>query len=287
MLSYSTPHVGSWKPDRRTTTWQDRVHKIAPVYTCPDSFEVAPDVRRIEECRHAALVTNYVDRDVGRILDSLEKHGIAENTLVVFAGDNGPNGEIRIDGELIHDLATFKSTADQRGGKREVFEGGIRTPLIMQYKGTIPGGTVENLPASLEDLFTTFADAARATHLVKASALLDGVSLLPTLTEKQSSQIRREYLYFEHCNLQAVNWKKIKSNPNSLCSWAVRRFDGWKLLYNYLDGKYYLFDLNSDPSERQNLYGANPELVSSLWSLREEAHIPLKEMGYDGQVEVW
>mmetsp|Transcript_7999 Transcript_7999/g.10430 ORF Transcript_7999/g.10430 Transcript_7999/m.10430 type:complete len:159 (-) Transcript_7999:1681-2157(-) len=157
----------------------------------------------------------------------------------------------------------------------------------MKWEGKINKGQVVDLPTSLEDLFATFVEVSNAEHLVGKPRLdipLDAVSLVPVMSGNSNAQEKRDYLYFEYCRLQASNWGTIKKNPDSFCSWAVRRKDGWKLVF---DAEYYLFNLNADPFEMVNLYSTRMDIALDLFEKREEAHIPLADLGYSGQTVDW
>mmetsp|Transcript_35328 Transcript_35328/g.43607 ORF Transcript_35328/g.43607 Transcript_35328/m.43607 type:complete len:543 (+) Transcript_35328:439-2067(+) len=289
-LSYTAPHVGSWdpEPEGQRLGFAARVRKVAPRYVCPRNMYIPPKTWKIDECRHRSVITNYLDRDIGVILDLVEEQGIAGNTLIIFTADNGPNGKIRLfrggRTALVHNLKTFKSTAGQRGGKRDLFEGGTRTPFIVQWKGKISPSSRSSELVSLTDLYSTFLSLAGAASTSK-DLDNDSISLVPTLLGMSNKQEHHQYLHFEYCDQQSDNWAVIKNDPNERCSWAVRRNDGYKLMYDHNLKKTLLFNLNNDPSERRNLalFASNRRLIDNLQSLYKISHVPLQDVGYHGQ----
>ena len=145
-----------------------------------------------------------MDRTVGRLLALLEELGLDEDTLVMFTSDNGAtfNGGT--------DRPFFHSNGDLRGGKCEVYEGGIRVPLVARWPGRIAPGTTSDHVSAFWDMLPTFAEAAGAV----TPANTDGISLLPTLTG-QGLQSEHEYLYWEYFG-----------TPSRPCAWARGRACG-------------------------------------------------------------
>lgn len=277
-LSWNLPHVASWSTDP-----DGKQVKVAPFMgRCEKNLNTYNGIRK-EECRHRSQLENYIDVDVGVLVKKIEQLGITENTLIIFGGDNGPEEKGIKGGRLVHDKNTFKSTAGMRGAKREVFEGGIRSPILMSWPGTLEKDLKTNELFSLTDLFATIAELANITELMPTT--LDSKSLAPTLLGKPEEQISHEYLYFEYCDQQARNWATIKSDPDALCSWALIK-DEWKLMFVAETQTRFLFNLNDDPFESNNIYSTYPVKAAELEALRdEEAHIPLQDIGYDGQTQ--
>jgi arylsulfatase A-like enzyme len=202
--------------------------------------------------RYAAMITR-MDRGVGMIMEKLEELGIEGNTLVLFTSDNGP-----MPGEEFTEF--FNSNGIFRGGKRDVYEGGIRVPLIATWKGTIKPGGVSGHVSAFWDFLPTACDLAG----IAAPAGIDGISYLPELLGQDQSS--HEYMYWEFPSLggkQALrrgNWKLVRNN--------CFRQDG---------GDQELFDLDHDPGEKKDLSEEYPELVKELTgyieSVRTESEI--------------
>jgi arylsulfatase A-like enzyme len=104
----------------------------------------------------AAMVT-HLDRQVGRVLERLEERGLARNTLVIFTSDNGPHAEGN------HDSKFFTSSGPLRGIKRDLYEGGIRVPLIARWPGRAPQGLISDQVLAFWDFLPTFGALAGAT----------------------------------------------------------------------------------------------------------------------------
>lgn len=206
------------------------------------------------EKNFAAMVTR-LDADVGKLLAKLKETGKDENTLVIFASDNGPHNEGGHSAEFLNDNGPL------RGYKRELYEGGIRVPFIARWPGTIkPDQTSEQLIA-FWDVFPTACDAAGAM----APRDLDGLTFLPTLTGR-GSQRQHEYLYWEF--------------HEGGFSQALRMGD-WKAVRRGAKRPIEIYDLKSGLDEQTDLAVQNPDVVrraeqlfaaarteSALWPVR-------------------
>ena len=185
---------------------------------------------------------------MARIVDQIEKLGLKDNTLIIFASDNGPT--FKIGGA---DSEFFNSAMGHRGLKEEVYEGGIRVPLIARWPGHIASGSTSDFATVLYDLFPTFDAVAGQS----APANIDGISLVPTLTGK-GEQKPHDYLYFEfasHGGQRAVpagglesGANRIEENPNA----AVQ-----------------LYDLASDPNEANDVAKEHPEIGREAFKVDE------------------
>lgn len=188
---------------------------------------------RAPRAAYAAMVTR-MDTHIGRVMSLLKELELDDDTIVMFASDNGPtfNGGT--------DSAFFESAAGLRGLKQDVYEGGIRVPFVARWPGHVPKGQTSAHPSAFWDLMPTFAELAGA----KAPVNTDGVSLVPSLLGKPAQQKSRDSLYWEFEGRQAVRMKQWK---------AVR-------LKNAPATE--LFDLSVDPGERTNVAAAHPEIVA-------------------------
>ncbi len=198
----------------------------------------------------AAMVTR-LDSDVQRIMDLLKEKGIDENTIVIFTSDNGTH----VEGGHTN---FFNSSAGYRGAKRDLYEGGVRTPYIVNWKGVIEPGSYTNHVSAFWDFLPTVCD-------ITGSAVphgVDGVSFLPTLTNK-GEQPKHDYLYFEFHE---------EGGKQSILK------DGWKLIRlqakNKSKTKYELYNLNQDVSERFNLSDKYPEKVAEYIKIMDNARTP-------------
>jgi arylsulfatase A-like enzyme len=128
-----------------------------------------------------------MDRDVGRLFDKLRKLGIDENTIVFFSSDNGPHKEGGAKPEF------FDSNGVLRGIKRDLYEGGIRMPMIVCWPGTIEAGSVSDHISAFWDFLPTAAELGA----IKPPDNIDGISMLPTLLGEPHRQKKHKFLYWE------------------------------------------------------------------------------------------
>lgn len=193
---------------------------------------------------HAAMVTR-LDRDVGRILDRIRELGLAEDTLVLFTSDNGPHAEGGAD------PGYFESNGPLRGIKRDLYEGGIRVPMIAWGPGYVPSGRVSDHPWAMWDIFPTLAAFAGAEV-----PPVDGLSMQGLLSDAGPVPAHRA-LYWEHRN-----------NMEPKYSQAVRQGD-WKLLRVWTpEGRVTeLYDLSRDIGEYRDLSERYPDVAQRLEAL--------------------
>lgn len=216
-----------------------------------------------EQKNYAAMVTR-LDSDVGRLLKLLKELQIDENTLVVFAGDNGssfpPNSAL---GKLFEQAAN-----GLRGYKRELYEGGLRNAGIIRWPGVVPAGRVSDEPWAFWDFLPTCAELAETK--VPSGVRTDGLSLVPFF--KGGAAPKRPYFYWElheGPSLQAVrwgDWKAVRKGPSK----AIE-----------------IYDLKIDAAEAHDLAAAKPELVVKAEALMKEAREddpawPLRDGGKKG-----
>lgn len=198
-----------------------------------------------------AAMVYRLDVYVGQLIQKLKDTGMYDNTIIIFASDNGPHQEGGADPDF------FNSNGIWRGYKRDLYEGGIRVPMIISWEGHVQPGTQTDFMCSFWDVMPTFREILNPKADVKN---MDGVSLLPLL-EGRKGQKEHEYLYFE---FQEMNGRQ-----------AVRK-GPWKLVHMNIRGDkpyYELYNLNSDPSERYNRLTEFPEKVAELKAIMEKSHI--------------
>ena len=199
----------------------------------------------------AAIMRN-IDRDVGRILDELKQNGLDENTLVMFSSDNGPHQEGG------HQMEFFNSNGSLRGMKRDLYEGGIRVPLIARWPGHVLPGTVSNHISGFQDMLPTFAELSGQ----QVAKDLDGISMVPTLLSR-GIQPEHDYLYWEFSERKGRR--------------AVLKGD-WKLLQLNVatdtPSEFQLYNVVDDVSEENDVADDHPELIRELQPLLDGAHRP-------------
>ena len=191
----------------------------------------------------AAMVTR-MDRHVGQILARLRELGIDDNTIVFFSSDNGPHREGGADPQF------FKSAGPLRGIKRDLYEGGIRVPMIVRWPGRIKSGSVSNDVWAFWDFLPTAAEIARAT----APNNIDGISMLPALLGRR--QRPHQYLY----------WEFFERGFHQ----AVRMGD-WKAVRLGLEKPLELYNLRNDLGEQINIAQQHPDVVARIETILKTA----------------
>jgi arylsulfatase A-like enzyme len=209
-----------------------------------------------QERNFAAMIAK-MDDDVGRIMSLLKEVGVDDNTAVFFTSDNGPHKEGG------HDANFFKSSGPLRGIKRDLYEGGIRVPMIVRWPGKVKPGTVSDQVWSFWDFLPTAAEIAG----VKPPENIDGISMLPALIDQPQQD--PEYLYWE---FQQRTFKQ-----------AVRMGD-WKGVRLSLNGQMELYNLRDDIGERNNVADKHPQIVRKMAYIMQTARVdspefPISERG--------
>ena len=200
---------------------------------------------------HLAAQLEVVDEGVGMIMKKLEKLGLAENTILVFFGDNGGN-------------LSVTSNAPLRGGKGQIYEGGIREPFIVRWPGVVPAATVNHQPTCSIDFYPTLIDAVNINP--NPAQYFDGVSILGTLKNPKEN-IQRDALYWHFPYDRGTN------------AGTVRKGD-WKLIKFYDSKKVELYNLADDISEKNNLAKKYPEKAAQMekmftdWQKEVNAEFP-------------
>ena len=193
-----------------------------------------PDIKASRRRTYAAMMA-ALDDAVGRVLGRLREHGLEEHTLIFFHSDNGgPTPQ------------TSSSNAPLRGYKAQMWEGGIRVPFIMQWKGRLPAGKVYEQPVIALDILPTAVAAAGAT--IAPEWKLDGVNLIPYLTGQQAGRPH-----------ETLCWRMGARH-------AVRHGD-WKLVAERDLPKPALFNLAEDIGERNDLAEKMPDKVKELTAI--------------------
>ncbi len=193
-----------------------------------------------------AAMLESVDRGVGRVLDTLDRLGLDDRTVVIFFSDNGG-------------LSSVTSNAPLRGGKQQLYEGGIRVPLIVKWPGRVTANTSNQDPVISDDLYPTIVEVAG--DQARPGAPLDGRSLVPLLTLEGRWEPRTLFWYYPH----------YARRPG-----AVVREGDYKLIEFYDPPEVELYDLAEDPHEATDLAGQMPEEVARL---REKLRAWLTDTG--------
>jgi len=196
--------------------------------------------------KYAAMVS-WMDADIGRVMSILKELGVDDNTLVLFASDNGPASK-QID-------EFFGSRGGLRGIKRSMYEGGLRSPSIARWPGKIKAGSTDDTPWCFYDFLPTCAELANAK--LPRGYSTDGLSILPMLLGGKMPE--REFLYWELHErgfIQAVRsgqWKAVQSGSGNPVE---------------------LYNLSVDPTESEDISAKHPEMVAKLVGIMKREHIP-------------
>lgn len=213
-------------------------------YEIPDTAPYTNEPWTDDEKVHAAMITR-LDRDVGTLFQLLKDLELDQNTIVFFCSDNG--AAERWEGR-------FDSSGELQGRKRDMYEGGLRTPMIVRWPGQVAAGKTNDTPWYFADALPTFAELAG----VKTPSGIDGVSVLPTILGKQQDLSNRTlyWEFFENGFQQAVRqgyWKAIRMAPGKALE---------------------LYDLSKDESESNNIAANHPDIIAEMEAILKTARTP-------------
>ncbi|MHC4387177.1 MAG: sulfatase [Planctomycetota bacterium] len=208
---------------------------------------------------YAAMIES-VDESVGRVVDKLDKLGLADDTIVFFFSDNGG-------------VVGITSMAPLRGGKGMLYEGGVRVPLIVRWPGEVRAGSVCDVPVMGIDFYPTMLRLAGAPE--PSEQILDGESIVPLLTRRGRLKRKAVFWHFPAYLEANYGWKGIwRTTPAG----AVRE-GHWKLIEYFEDGKLELYNLKDDIGEQNNLAQQMPakrrELHELLRTWRKAVDAPV------------
>ena len=246
------PHAAMHAPKKLHQKWRKKFPEFddnVGTYKAGDD-DLCPDVRN--PIAGFAAMIEHLDEQVGELLDVLSQENIEDNTLVLFCSDNGAHREGG------HSPEFWNSTGPLRGIKRDLYEGGIRSPLLARWVGTVAPGSQSNHISAFWDILPTMADLAGQSIPAQST----GVSFLPTLVGHKSLQKEHEYLYWEH--------------PQAVKRDEAIRVGPWKgVVRNWKKGStgaFELYNLEDDLSEQHDVASQHPEIVQNMQRLMVEAH---------------
>ncbi|MFN8239565.1 MAG: arylsulfatase [Bacteroidales bacterium] len=257
------PHAELIAKDDQMALFRNKFNPEKPYRgtdTGPD-FRQGPYTSQPEPHAAFAAMVKQLDDYVGQILDKLAELGIEKNTIVIFASDNGPHLEGGGDPDY------FNSNGPYRGYKRDLYEGGIRTPLIVKWPGHVKQGSTSDHVSAFWDFLPTLAEITGKS----VEADIDGISFLPELTGKRQKQ--HEYLYWEfheQGGKEAVrfgNWKGVRLNVDK-----------------DPEGNLELYNLSTDPGETSNVAESNPGVVKKIDELIKASHIRSEVFPFSAEV---
>ena len=261
-LTYTLPHAELQVPDdsifrRFKGRFEERPYKGQDYG--PGATAAGYASQQYPHATFAAMVTR-LDMYVGQVMDRLKALGLDKNTLVIFTSDNGPHTEGGAD------PAFFNSAGGLNGFKGDLYEGGIRVPMIARWPGKIAPGSTSDFAATFYDVLPTLSELAHTAP----PAGLDGLSFVPTLLGQQ--QTPHDHLYWEFAEKagqQAVrmgNWKGVRRNVKKMP-----------------EGPIELYDLKTDPAETKNVAADHPDIVNKIAQIMrsdrtESKEFPLREI---------
>jgi arylsulfatase A-like enzyme len=247
-LSYTLPHAALQVPDDSLFEKYKKLFNEQPVSVKPwNGKGYAPQA--YPHAAYAAMVSR-LDAYVGQVLQKLRQAGIDKNTLVVFSSDNGPHNEGGNDPDY------FNSNASLRGIKRDLYEGGIREPVIAWWPGKVKAGSTVDYPGAFWDFLPTFAELAK----LSPPKGIDGISIVPVLLGQKNPRTH-PWLYWEfheQGGKQAVRmgkWKGVKLNAASQPNGPIE-----------------LYDLQVDVSEKNNVADKHPDVVQAIQKIMQQQH---------------
>jgi arylsulfatase A-like enzyme len=196
----------------------------------------------LEPAKIYAGMIHRLDQNIGRFMQALRELQLNDKTIVFFCSDNGPRSEPTQEQTQVAEF--FDSNGPLRGYKRDLYEGGIRVPMIVHWPGKVSAGVTSNVPWYFADFLPTAAELASLEPPEK----IDGKSIVPVLLGKQQN-LGDRFLYWEYFESgfqQAVRWKQWK---------AIRLKRGEPLV---------LFDLSKDLAEEHDIASENPETIAQI-----------------------
>lgn len=224
-------------------------------YCIPHTKWQVPDLAQYEHkdwpknMKIQAAMVSRMSRDVGAIAELLEELGIDKNTLITFNSDNGAHGQGGT-------LEFFQTSGELKGKKRQMYDGGVRSPMFAYWPGKVKAGIVNHHISAFWDMLPTLSELTGEP----IQGETDGISMLPTLLGKAKKQKQHKMLY----------WELYEGKPN-----CAVRYGKWKAVV--LDRRkgltIELFDVIADEGEQNNLAQQHPEVVEEIHQMMQDAHV--------------
>ncbi len=214
-------------------------------YEVPDLNQYASKTWEQKEKIYAAMVTR-MDGDIGKILNKLKQKNLEQNTIVFFCSDNG--AAQRWD-------RLFDSSGALRGRKRDLYEGGIRTPMIIKYPGHIQAGTVSDFPWYFADVKPTLCELVG----ISPDKNIDGINVLSAFHGKKVRGSKKRIFYWEFHERELQQALRIKD---------------WKVIKLSYDTEAELYNIAEDPSEKLNVASSHPKRVKKMMAILRKSRTP-------------
>lgn len=255
-LSYTSPHAELAAPEEFVAPYSGKFEeKNYTGMSDPDNKPMFADYYPkpvAEPNATQAGMVSALDAYIGEVMDTLEAKGLAENTLVFFTSDNGPHEEGGADPIAI------RASAPYRGGKRDLYDGGIHVPMIAHWPAKITEGRVNDTPMAFADILPTLADLAEAPKSAMKGLNPNGTSVLPIIVNPDA-ELAERVLYWE--------FAQQLGDPNSgvvgTVKQAARRGD-WKIVRLREDAEMELYNIMIDKSENKNIAAEYPGIAKEF-----------------------
>lgn len=254
-VPFTIPHAELAAPDDSMAKYRGRFAEPKPfVNEGPQGYRSQTHPR----AAFAAMV-DRMDGYVGRLLDLLKELNLEENTIVMFSSDNGPHNEGGADPDF------FDSNGPLTGYKRDLYEGGIRVPMLVRWPGRVKAGSTCEHICAFWDVLPTCAELAGQP----APMGIDGISFLPTLLGYGKAQTPPAHLYWEfheQGGKQAVRmgkWKAVRLNAQQAP-----------------DGPIELYDLSRDIGEKNNVAAKNKDVVEEMAARMRVSRLPSQDFPF-------
>jgi arylsulfatase A-like enzyme len=235
---------------------KDKPFFLYLAYTPPHASYIVPELGIYNQMKwplshkvYAAMVTR-VDTEIGKLLQLLSDLGIDENTLLIFASDNGNTGGNAKAGE-IPTAVFFNNESPRAGQKGDIQDGAFHVPAIARWSGHIKPGQVSDHIWAMWDFLPTVADLTGITPPEET----DGISILSTLLGDPEKQRKHDFLYWEYEEEQAVRMGKWYGYKNK-------------------KGKLEIYDLYKNPAQNQDLSADYPEIAGKIGEIMKKEHTP-------------
>lgn len=258
-LAYPLPHAELRAPDDAIAPFRGKFPETPFVNAKADATTPVPPYRvsggyRSQPTPHAAFagMVTRMDQGVGRVLEALRARGIDGDTIVVFTSDNGPHREGGADPDF------FDSNGPLRGIKRDLYEGGIRVPMLVRWPGSVPAGRVSPVVWAHWDMLPTLAALAG----LPAPAGIDGRSMAGPVKGDDTSVAVRD-------KDRTLYWEFHERGYQR----AARR-GRWKAVWLDADKPFALYDLDADIGETTDVAAAHTEVVAEFTAFFATARTP-------------
>lgn len=259
-LFYATtlPHAELLLPEKEISVYRNKFlpeKEFVGLKPGDKNFRQGPYGYQAETHAAFAAMVTLLDKQVGEIMAKVKELGLDKNTIIMFSSDNGPHKEGGGDPDY------FDSNGQLKGYKRDLYEGGIREPMLVSWPGRIKSRSTTAHVSAFWDLMPTFAEIAGVT----APENIQGISFLPTLLGRKDQREHADlyWEFHEQGGKQALlkgNWKLIRLNVLDPQKTSVE-----------------LYDISTDIGEERNLAEKYPEKVKAMLKLMENSRVPNKD----------